>query len=247
MRRNGNMLPLEETDVIIMAGGKGRRLHPYTVDLPKPLMPLGDKTVLDLLLDHISKNGFRRVTLALSHLGDLIRESAGDGSRFGLEIRYSTEAEPLSTAGPLKLLGDLSRTFVVINGDILTNLDLDGMLEAHHRRRAAATIAVQQRRVSIDYGVVRCGSDDTLETYIEKPHFEFRLSLGINVLDRAALEHIGEGESLDMPTLLLRMRDAGLAVFTHETNCSWLDIGRPEDYERAAEEYSNPRREASQF
>ena len=233
-----------QTDVVILAGGKGKRLHPYTVRLPKPLMPIGDTSVLELLLRQLHVQGFRRATLALSHLGDLIEEVCGDGTRFGLDLCYSREPKPLSTGGPLKLIKGLDRSFVVVNGDLLTDLDFREVIEFHRRREAAATIVVQEHRIGFDFGIVEVNERAELESYREKPSFHHLVSIGVNVLEPEVIDFIESGETLSMPDLLLRLRDAGKRVLVYPTKCLWQDIGRPEHYEKARELFQ---KHASEF
>lgn len=228
---------------VILAGGKGTRLRPYTTVLPKPLMPVGDMPILEIVLRQLKHSGVSRVTLAVSYLAELIEAYCGDGSRFGLEVRYSRETRALSTAGPLQLVKDLDQTFLVMNGDILTTLDYADLVRHHRASGAVATLAMHRRSVQIDYGVVETGEGGVLERYIEKPEYHYTVSMGINVLEPRALTHIAEGESLGMPDLLLRLKAAGEKVVAYEAPCRWLDIGRAEDYERALETFESCRGE----
>jgi NDP-mannose synthase len=226
---------------VILAGGKGTRLRPYTTVLPKPLMPIGDMPVLEVVLRQLKGQGFDRVTLAVSYLAELIEAYCGDGSRFGLDLRYSHETSELSTAGPLKLVPDLDDTFLTMNGDILTTLDYRALVEHHRREKAAATIAVHRRTVQIDYGVIESDPSGRLERYIEKPEYHYLVSMGINVFEPWAVDHIQEGERLTIPDLMLRLKAAGKKVTTFESDCLWLDIGRPEDHEKAVELFESMR------
>ena len=226
---------------VILAGGKGTRLRPYTTVLPKPLMPIGDMPVLEVVLRQLRKSGFTRVTLAVSYLAELIEAYCGDGSRFGLDLRFSREETELSTAGPLKLIRDLDATFLTMNGDILTTLDYQALLDHHRREGAAATIAVHRRTVKIDYGVIETGRDGTLERYIEKPEYHYRVSMGINIFEPSVVDHIEDGERLSIPELMLRLKAAGRKVATFEAEGLWLDIGRPEDHEKAVEIFESMR------
>jgi NDP-sugar pyrophosphorylase family protein len=230
-------------EAVILAGGKGTRLRPYTTVLPKPLMPIGDMPILEVVLRQLSYAGFTRATLAVSYLAELIEAFCGDGSRFGLSVRYSREEQELSTAGPLKLIDGLNDTFLVMNGDVLTTLDYRGLVEAHRRAGAAATIAAHPRTVKIDYGVLEISPEETLDAYIEKPEFAYTVSMGINVLEPRALDHIRPGEALGMPDLMLRLKEAGEKVLVHRAPCRWLDIGRQADYEEAADTFQTLRSE----
>ena len=233
-----------QTHVVILAGGKGKRLHPHTVRLPKPLMPIGDTSVLELLLCQLQLQGFRQVTLALSHLGSLIEEVCGDGTRFGLDLRYSREPDPLSTAGPLKLVKGLDRSFLVVNGDILTDLDFSEIVDFHRCQEAIATIVAQEHSVEFDFGIVEVNGMAELESFREKPSFRHLVSIGVSVLEPEALDFIQAGEELSMPDLLLRLRNAGKRVLVYPTKCLWQDIGRPEHYQKAQEIF---RKNASKF
>ncbi len=228
---------------VILAGGQGTRLRPYTAVLPKPLMPIGDMPILEVVLRQLRRAGFQEVTLAVSYLAEMMEAYCGDGSRFGLRIRYSREDGALSTAGPLRLVPDLDQTFLVMNGDILTTLDYTALIRFHRERGAAATIATHARSVRIDFGVVETGSDGALLRYIEKPEIHYRVSMGVNVLEPVALELIRPGEALGMPDLMLRLREAGHRVLTYEEPCEWLDIGRLEDYEAALQAFESHRAE----
>jgi NDP-sugar pyrophosphorylase family protein len=226
---------------VILAGGKGTRLRPYTTVLPKPLMPVGDMPVLEIVLRQLRRHGFTRVTLAVSYLAELIEAYCGDGSRFGLSLAYSRETRELSTAGPLKLVPGLDRTFLAMNGDVLTTLDYRGLVEAHRQSGAAATVAVHRRKVKIDYGVIRPDASGALSEYVEKPEFDYLVSMGVNVFDPRALDHIRPDETLGIPDLMRRLVEAGETVRTHEPDCLWLDIGRVEDYEQAVDLFESMR------
>jgi NDP-sugar pyrophosphorylase family protein len=228
---------------VILAGGTGTRLRPYTTVLPKPLMPVGDMPILEIVLRQLKWRGFNHVTLAVSYLAELIEAFCGDGSRFNLNIQYSRESKMLSTAGPLRLIPHLDRTFLVMNGDILTTLDYGALIRYHKEQNAAATIAAYRRSVKIDFGVVEADGDNRLLRYIEKPEYHYLVSMGVNILEPRALQHIGDGETLGMPDLLLRLKEAGEKVVTFESSCIWLDIGRIEDYERALDIFADRKQE----
>jgi NDP-sugar pyrophosphorylase family protein len=228
---------------VILSGGKGTRLRPYTTIFPKPLMPIGEMPILEIVLRQLKAYGFSRVTLAVSYLAELIETFFGDGSRLGMRIDYSREDRPLSTAGPLRLVHGLDETFLVMNGDILTTLDYGAMVEHHRRTGAAATIGMHRRSVRIDYGVIETESDGTLARYIEKPEMHYAVSMGVNILEPRALAHIREHEPLGMPDLMLRLKQAGETVATFERPCLWLDIGRTDDYADALAVFEAHRRE----
>jgi NDP-mannose synthase len=228
---------------VILCGGQGTRLRPYTTVFPKPLMPIGEMPILEIVLRQLKASGFSRVTLAVAYLAELIETFFGDGARLGLRIDYSREPRPLSTAGPLRLVPDLDETFLVMNGDILTTLDYRAMVEHHRRAGAAATIGLHRRSVRIDYGVVETGADGTLSRYIEKPEMHYAVSMGIYILEPRAVRRIAEDEVLGMPDLMLRLKGEGETVSTFEPPCRWLDIGRTDDYAEAFEVFEAHRAE----
>jgi NDP-sugar pyrophosphorylase family protein len=231
------------TQAVIMAGGKGTRLHPYSALLPKPLMPLGDMPVMELLLRRMQKAGISDVILAVNHLRHLIEAFFGDGSRIGLNIRYSDEAKPLGTAGALgNMLDELDQTFIVSNGDLLTSMDLAAMARQHLETRSDASIGVFERENKIDFGLIEFDEEKRLSAYREKPTSLYYVSMGIYILQReAARPHIIQGEYLDMPTLLLKMRAAQADVRCYHDDCMWLDIGRPDDFALAQSMFEHNR------
>lgn len=226
---------------VILAGGRGARLRPYTSVLPKPLMPLGDVPVLDVVLRQLAKEGFDRVTVATGYLGELIETYCGDGSRYGLALDYSRETTPLGTAGPLGLIDDLPETFLVMNGDLLTTLSYRDVLAAHEAGDAAATIATRDRAVEIDFGVIEAAEDGRVTTYTEKPSLSYLVSMGVYAFSRRILDRIPAGESFDFPQLVQALLDGGEIVMTYASDAFWLDIGRHEDYERAVDEFETLR------
>jgi NDP-sugar pyrophosphorylase family protein len=226
---------------VILAGGKGTRLRPYTVSLPKPLVPVGDRPVLETILAQLKRTGFERVTISTGHLAGLIEAYFGDGKRFGIAIDYVFEDVPLNTAGALKLLPDIDEDLLVMNGDVLTDLDFAAFLAGHTASGAVATAAAFRRTSRIDFGVLESDEAGKLVDYIEKPEYHFLVSMGVNALSPGALEHIAPGEALGMPDLMLRLRDAGDIVRVVRHEGYWLDIGRPEDLERAQVDFDEHR------
>lgn len=220
---------------IIMAGGKGSRLYPYSAVLPKPLMPLGETPVLEVLLRKLRRSGIDRTVLAVNHMRHLIEAFFGDGSRFGLPISYSYEDRPLGTAGPMgSVLDQLGEDFLLVNGDLLTTLDIGRMIAAHRARNADATIGVCEREVKIDFGLIDVGADMRMTGYREKPSYRHLVSMGIYLLRAAAVRDlVRPGEYLDMPDLMQAMMQAERRVICHQQDCVWLDIGRPDDFARA--------------
>ena len=226
---------------VILAGGKGRRLRPYTTVLPKPLMPLGDMPIIEVVLRQLAASGFDQVTVAVGYLAELMMAYCGDGSKFGLKLSYSREEEPLGTAGPLALIDGLDDTFLVMNGDVLTSLDLRGLVERHRGSGAAATIATHQRQQQINYGIIENDEESRVTAYIEKPTYRYQVSMGIYVLEPAVLGFIPRGQYLDLPDLVRQLMAAGRPVLAHPFDGYWLDIGRHDDYEQAVEEFEGMR------
>jgi NDP-mannose synthase len=220
------------TQAVIMAGGKGTRLHPYSALFPKPLMPLGDMPVLELLLRRMKKAGITDVIIAINHLGHLIRTFFGDGSQLGLRIRYSNEDKPLGTAGALgNMIDDLEETFLVSNGDLLTTMDLESMAQQHLDNGCDASIGIFQRENKIDFGLIEFDAEKRLCAYREKPTSTYYVSMGVYVLRREAVRPcLNQGEYLDMPSLLLKMRATNADILCYHDDCLWLDIGRPDDF-----------------
>ena len=231
------------TQAVIMAGGKGTRLLPYSALFPKPLMPLGDMPILELLLRRLKKAGVTDVILAVNHLGHLIKAFFGDGSELGLHIRYSNEEKPLGTAGALgNMIDDLNETFLVTNGDLLTTMDLSAMARQHSETRCDASIGIFERENKIDFGLIEFDSDNRLCAYREKPTSMYYVSMGIYILQRDAVRQcVAKGDYLDMPTLLLKMRDANADVRCYHDDCMWLDIGRPDDFAVAQKMFEHNR------
>jgi NDP-mannose synthase len=228
---------IEDMRVIILAGGRGTRLRPYTTVLPKPLMPIGEMPILEVVLRQLRYFGFRKITLSVNHLADLIRTLFGNGSRFGLDITYCMEVTPLGTAGSISLVDDITDHFLVMNGDLLTTIDYSAMMRSHLDSGAAAMIGVFPREVRIDFGVLELDSKGKLLQYKEKPNFEFLVSMGVNAFHKSVLSFIPKGKYLDIPTLMMTLKEAGESVLTFRSECEWLDIGRPDDYEKATEEF----------
>jgi NDP-sugar pyrophosphorylase family protein len=223
----------EDIRVIILAGGKGARLKPYTTVFPKPLMPIGDMPILEVVLRQLKSFGFRKITLSVNHLADLIQTFFKDGRSLGLDITYCMEDKPLGTAGSISLVEDITEYFLVMNGDLLTTLDYGAMIRSHISSGAAATIGVFPREVKIDFGVLDIDSQGQLVDYREKPRYEYLVSMGVNAFQKSVLEFIPKKQYLDIPTLMLNLKNAGKQVMTFRSECEWLDIGRPDDYEQA--------------
>jgi NDP-sugar pyrophosphorylase family protein len=230
---------------VILAGGEGTRLRPYTTVLPKPLMPIGDRPVLDIVVRQLKAHGFERVTMATGYLAELIEAFFGDGEKYGVAIDYYREHEPLGTVGALALIEGLARDDVlVMNGDVLTDIDYGALLDQHRSSGAAATIATKERQIKVSLGVLRFGdgADPTrLTGYDEKPEINYTASMGVYCFAPRALGHIEPGVRLDFPDLVLRLIAAGETVRAWPSKDYWLDIGRHDDYEQAQEEFESVR------
>ena len=226
---------------VILAGGKGTRLAPYTTVLPKPLMPIGEMPILEIVIRQLQKKGFDDITLATGYLAELLMAYCGDGSKFNTKIDYSREEQPLGTAGPIALVPNLTDTFLVMNGDLLTTIDYSAMLNYHRERGALATVACYQRDVKIDLGVIQVDEDNWISDYIEKPTYHYSVSMGIYLFEPEILNYIPKGERLDLPELVLKLMRDGRKVNVFNFEGYWLDIGRHDDYELAIEEFAKHR------
>jgi len=225
---------------VVLAGGIGARMRPYTVVLPKPLLPVGDRPVLDIVMRQLRRSGFERVTIATGHLAELIEAFFAQGAAYDVAIDYFRESSPLGTVGALSLIDDLDEPFLVMNGDVLTDVDYGELLAEHRRGEAIATIATTSQQVEVSLGVIHCGdaSDPTrLTDYFEKPRIDYEASTGVYCFSPAALRHIGRGERLEFPDLIERLIARGEIVRARHCTGYWLDMGRPEDYERAQEDF----------
>jgi mannose-1-phosphate guanylyltransferase len=227
---------------VILAGGKGVRLRPYTTALPKPLVPIGDQhAILEIVLRQLAAAGFTSCTLAIGHLGHIIRAYVGNGSRWGLRIGYSTEDSPLGTMGPLLTMMDrLPETFLVMNGDILTDLDFGDVVQQHRASGAPLTVATYARKVAIDFGVLTTESGKVVD-FAEKPSMDYRVSMGVYGLSRETLAGYTPGLPLGFDELVLDLLKAQNPPHAYEFDGYWLDIGRPDDYDRANAEFTTHR------
>jgi NDP-sugar pyrophosphorylase family protein len=226
---------------VILAGGKGTRLRPYTTVFPKPLMPLGDLPILEVVIRQLRAAGCDGATLAVGHLAELLMAFFGDGSRWGLPIDYLREEQPLGTVGALGRMPAFAEPFLLMNGDVLTTLDYRVLLEHHRRQGGIATIAMHERNVRIDLGVIEHDPAGRITGYIEKPTHVYHVSMGIYVFEPRVREYIMPGERLDFPDLVLRLLAAGERVMSYPFTGYWLDIGRPDDYEQAVAEFDQLR------
>lgn len=217
---------------ILLAGGKGTRLRPLTAVFPKPLVPLGHKPIIEVLLSKLKNSGLTDITISTGYLAELVMALCGDGKKFGVDIDYIKEDEPLGTAGPISLVDDLTDDFVVMNGDLLTTLNFRKMLTYHQEQEADVTIGIHRREVKIDFGVVDT-EDGIFKGFREKPTFHYDVSMGFNILSKRVLKYVENNKYLDMPDLILKVHEGGGKVSCYNEDCYWLDIGRMDDYAQA--------------
>lgn len=222
---------------IILAGGKGTRLKPYTVSLPKPLVPIVDKPILEIIILQLVKNGFNHITLTINHMAEIIRAFCGDGSKWGVKIDYSQESMPLSTMGPLKLIKDLPENFLVMNGDVLTDLNYEDFFNYHVDNKNLYTISSYQREQLNDFGVLKVNEDNSLTGFKEKPINKYQVSMGVYMANRQILQYIPKNKSFGFDDLMLELIKRKRKVKVKNHDGYWLDIGRPDDYEKAATDY----------
>ncbi|HNW93982.1 MAG TPA: sugar phosphate nucleotidyltransferase [bacterium] len=218
---------------VIMAGGLGTRLAPLTKVIPKPLLPVGERSVLEIQLQHLHACGVREVFLALGYKAGLFEAYFGDGKKYGLVLHYSHEEKPLGTAGPLRLLrGRLHGQFLLVNGDILTNFDYRKLLRFHARQRAEFTIATKQVTLPLHYGVVK-HLHGRVREIVEKPSLSAEVNAGIYAVDAGVLDLLPARGAYAMDKLIARLLRDRRRVFRFPLDAYWLDIGQLEDYHRA--------------
>lgn len=228
---------------VVLAGGKGTRLAPYTKILPKPLMPIGDMPVLEVLIRQIVKEGVDEIVITVGHLAELLQAFFGDGRNYGCKIRYGYEENPLGTAGPLAMVEGLDDTFLVLNGDVLTTLRVGDLVRFHKENHAAASIAMHRRAVKVDLGVIQCNGGPEVIGYIEKPVYDYSVSMGIYVFEPHVLNYIPKGQYLDFPNLVHKLLGGGEKVVGFPFAGYWQDLGRPDDYEQANLDFEKMRSE----
>ncbi len=223
---------------IVLSGGKGTRLRPYTVVLPKPLMPIGDYPILEVVVRQLVRNGFDHITLAVNHQSELIRAFFGDGTKWNVHIDYSLETQPLGTIGPLRLIRDLPEHFLVLNGDVLTDLNFAEFYDSHVSDNHLFTISSFHRVQKVDYGVLVQNEAGLLCAFQEKPSTVYEVSMGIYMVSRDILEYIPDG-FYGFDNLMLDLLTANRTVNIKSFSGYWLDIGRPDDYMKAIEEFAD--------
>jgi NDP-mannose synthase len=218
---------------VVLAGGRGSRLYPFTASLPKPLLPVGDHPVVELIVRRLAAFGASRITVAVNHLADLVQSYLGDGSRFGVPIDYVRETIPLGTAGPIGLVDPWTGPLLVMNGDVLTDIDFQDLLSSHRKHNASLTVATMIQSVRIESGVVETDASLRVTAIVEKPVVQHRLSIGMYVLSDHVADLIPRNERLEMPDLMTKLMGMGNSVVAHNHEGLWLDIGRPDDFAKA--------------
>jgi NDP-sugar pyrophosphorylase family protein len=240
-RRNGGAV----TKAVVLAGGRGTRLAPFTSVLPKPLMPVGERAILELVVDQLKGCGFTDVVFCVGYLSHLIRAVFENRENGDLNISYVQEKDALGTAGPLRLVEGLDDTFLVMNGDVLTDLDYGDLVRYHRERGNVLTVATHERSIKIDYGVLHLRKGRTeadIAGYQEKPEIRSTVSMGIYVLEPSVLEHVPEGTPFDFPDLVQELLRHGAPLGAYRFDGLWFDIGRREDYEHAVGAWLDPAR-----
>lgn len=221
---------------VILAGGKGTRLKPYTISLPKPLVPIGELPIIEIIIRQLAKYGFDHITITVNHMAEIIKAYCGDGSKWNVKIDYSLEDKPLSTMGPLKLIKDLPEDFLVMNGDVLTDLDLEKFYNNHVTNKNIFTISAYARLQKVDYGVLEVGSDNELVNFVEKPITQYNVSMGVYMASKKILEFIPENQLYGFDHLMIDLIKFNQPATVRIHKGYWLDIGRPDDYEKACDD-----------
>lgn len=222
---------------VILAGGKGARLRPYTSVLPKALMPIVDMPIVEIVLRQLKHYGFNTIIIAVGHLSHLIQSFFGNGKQWGVEIKYSIENQPLGTAGPLTLISDLDENFLVINADVLTDLNFSTFMKYHIEKGGHATLAYCKRDITVSLGSVEVDETDKLTDYKEKPVLSYKASMGIYCMNKIVLNFMQTGKYKDLPELMINLIKKGMIVYTYPFRGMWFDIGRTEDYDIVICEY----------
>ncbi len=227
---------------IILAGGKGTRLRPYTVVLPKPLMPISEYPILEIIVRQLAKTRFNEITIAVNHQADIIKAYFGDGSKWGININYSLEKIPLSTMGPLRLIKDLPDNFLIMNGDILTDLNFSDLFEYHLERRNIFTISSCKRKHKADFGVLEVNKNNELISFKEKPVVEYSVSMGVYCANKEIIKIIPENVEYGFDDLMIKLIELNKPVEVKRFEGYWLDIGRRDDYMKAIDEFETIRK-----
>lgn len=225
---------------IILAGGKGTRLQPYTTLIPKPLVPIGGHcSIMEVVISQLKMSGFTHITLAVNHLANLIMAYFGDGSKWGIKLDYSLEDKPLGTIGPLCLINDLPDNFLVMNGDILCDLNFGDFLKKHIDQRSEISVSAYKRTVNVDFGTLTYADSGELLSFVEKPNYNFDVSMGIYCLNRSVIEGLEVDKPFGFDDLMIKSLKTNRKVQISPFDGYWLDIGRPEDYQVANDQFQS--------
>ncbi len=222
---------------VILAGGFGKRLFPYTLVLPKPLVPIGEKSIIEVVIRQLSLRGFRHITVAVGYHAELIMAVLGDGTKFNVRIDYSMEEKPLNTIGPLKRIRDLDNTFLVMNGDLLTDLNYSDLYTTHRKNGSILTVAACKRHVSLSLGVLTYDENLRVVSFQEKPQFDYDVSMGVYIVEPRIMDYIPDDRPFGFDHLMLALLEAGEPVSVYPFQGHWLDMGTQDDLERAVEEF----------
>lgn len=226
---------------VVLAGGRGTRLAPYTLVLPKPLLPIGGRPIVEHVVRRLAAAGFHDIQLSVGYLGALVSSYFRDCTELpaGVRLSFVRETRPLGTAGALRLVPDGPEPLLVTNGDVLTDLDYAGLVAHHRRTGAALTIATHLLETTLDYGVVALNGDGEVTGFAEKPVQRHHVNMGVYVYGASAFEHLPEEAPMDVPELVLRLLKAGDRVVAHPFTGSWYDVGTPSEFERAARDFDD--------
>jgi NDP-sugar pyrophosphorylase family protein len=224
---------------VILAGGKGTRLKPYTISLPKPLVPIGNQPILEIIIKQLSAQGFTHITLAVNHFADIVKAFFGYGSKWNVKIDYTLEDKPLSTMGPLKLISDLPENFLIMNGDILTDLNFSDFFDLHTKSENLFTISSFEREEEIDFGVLEINNEKRLSGFQEKPFMKYTVSMGVYAAHKKILDFIPFDEAWGFDDLMYSLIKGNNLPVVKSHKGFWLDIGRPDDYEKASSNLDN--------
>ncbi len=230
-----------ELTAVIMAGGKGTRLQPLTAEIPKPLVTVGDRPIVEILLRRMARCGVRRAVLCVNHLAHLIQSALGDGRDLGLDVEYSVEEKPLSTAAPIAGISDLPDDFLVANGDILTDLNFERLFDFHRQQETLVTVATHERLNDLDYGVIQTDGAGLITNFSEKPSYKVTVSMGVYAFSRRVLDFLPANSAFGFDDLMDALLREKQQIATYPFDGYWLDIGRPEDYRQAQQDIAERR------
>lgn len=225
---------------VILAGGQGKRLYPYTAIIPKPLIPIGDMAIVEVVIRQLAFYGFDQITFAVGYQAELIMALMGSGEKWGVHIDYSLEEKPLNTIGPLRLIQDLNTPFLVMNADLLTDLNFRDLYDYHNSNGSIATVATHKRHVQLQLGVLNFDAEDEgnrIVSFTEKPQFDYHVSMGIYILDPRVIDFIPPNKPFGFDHLMHRLLQEEELVSAYKFSGHWLDMGTPEDLEKAIIEF----------